>query len=287
MTRKTGLGRGLDALITVEQETPSIGVNELQVEIISPNPRQPRSNYDQEEMEQLADSIREHGVIQPLIITKDESRPGHYILVAGERRLMAAKQAGLSTVPVILRDTTDQQLLVLALIENVQRADLNPMEEADAYRQLADDFGMTHEEIAARVAKSRPEISNTLRLLKLGPKIQEALIEKTITKGHARALATLPTWQAQNASLRTVIDNQLNVRQTETLVERLSGKKPGEKRVTTQQPPEIVALEERLRSHLGAKVNLRQYSQGGIINIRYFSDEELNALLDLLLPEEQ
>jgi len=287
MTRKTGLGRGLDALITVEQETPSIGVNELQVEIISPNPRQPRSNYDQEEMEQLADSIREHGVIQPLIITKDESRPGHYVLVAGERRLMAAKQAGLSTVPVILRDTTDQQLLVLALIENVQRADLNPMEEADAYRQLADDFGMTHEEIAARVAKSRPEISNTLRLLKLGPKIQEALIEKTITKGHARALATLPTWQAQNASLRTVIDNQLNVRQTETLVERLSGKKPGEKRVTTQQPPEIVALEERLRSHLGAKVNLRQYSQGGIINIRYFSDEELNALLDLLLPEEQ
>jgi ParB family chromosome partitioning protein len=284
MTRKTGLGRGLDALITTEQKTPAVGVDELQVEMISPNPRQPRSNYDQEEMEQLADSISEHGVIQPLIVTKDEARPGYFILVAGERRLMAAKQAGLNTVPVVLREVSDQQLLVLALIENLQRADLNPMEEADAYRQLAEDFGLTHEEIAEGVAKSRPEISNTLRLLKLSPKIQEALIEKTISKGHARTFATLPTWQAQNAALQTVIDNQLNVRQTEALVERLRGKKQSGKRVTAQ-PPEITALEERLRSHLGAKVSLKQYSQGGVINIRYFSDEELNALVDLLILE--
>jgi len=285
MTRKSGLGRGLDALITVEGKAPSTGVEEIPVDVIAPNPRQPRSSYDQDDMEQLADSIREHGVIQPLLITKDDNNPDIFILIAGERRLMAAKRAGLETVPVIVREASDQQLLVLALIENIQRSDLNPMEEADAYRQLAEDFGLTHEEIAERVAKSRPEVTNTLRLLKLADRVQESLVDGKISKGHARALAALPTFQAQSAALHTVIANQLNVRQTEALVERLSG----QKKVAIPKPsqsPEIVSLEERLRSYLGAKVSLKQYGQGGAINIRYFSDEELNSLLDILLPEE-
>jgi ParB family chromosome partitioning protein len=285
MTRKSGLGRGLDALITVEDKAPSTGVEEMPVDVIAPNPRQPRSSYNPDDMEQLAASIREHGVIQPLIITKDDNNPDKFILIAGERRLIAAKSAGLETVPVIVREASDQQRLVLALIENIQRSDLNPMEEADAYRQLAEDFGLTHEEIAKRVAKSRPEITNTLRLLKLADRVQESLVEGKISKGHARALAALPTFQAQSAALRTVIANQLNVRQTEALVERLSG----QKKVAIPKPsqsPEIVSLEERLRSYLGAKVSLKQYGQGGVINIRYFSDEELNSLLDILLPED-
>lgn len=285
MTRKSGLGRGLDALITVEDKAPSTGVEEMPVDVIAPNPRQPRSSYNPDDMEQLAASIREHGVIQPLIITKDDNNPDKFILIAGERRLIAAKSAGLETVPVIVREASDQQRLVLALIENIQRSDLNPMEEADAYRQLAEDFGLTHEEIAERVAKSRPEVTNTLRLLKLADRVQESLVEGKISKGHARALAALPTFQAQSAALRTVIANQLNVRQTEALVERLSG----QKKVAIPKPsqsPEIVSLEERLRSYLGAKVSLKQYGQGGVINIRYFSDEELNSLLDILLPED-
>lgn len=285
MTRKSGLGRGLDALITVEDKAPSTGVEEMPVDVIAPNPRQPRSSYNPDDMEQLADSIREHGVIQPLIITRDDTNPDKFILIAGERRLIAAKSAGLETVPVIVREASDQQRLVLALIENIQRSDLNPMEEADAYRQLAEDFGLTHEEIAKRVAKSRPEITNTLRLLKLADRVQESLVEGKISKGHARALAALPTFQAQSAALHTVIANQLNVRQTEALVERLSG----QKKVAIPKPsqsPEIVSLEERLRSYLGAKVSLKQYGQGGVINIRYFSDEELNSLLDILLPED-
>ena len=285
MTRKSGLGRGLDALISVEDKAPSVGVDEISVNVIAPNPRQPRARYDSDDMEQLTDSIREYGVIQPLIITKDANNPDKFFLIAGERRLMAAKRAGLETVPVIVREASDQQLLVLALIENIQRSDLNPMEEADAYRQLAEDFGLTHEEIAERVAKSRPEITNTLRLLKLADRVQESLVEGKISKGHARALAALPTFQAQSAALHTVIANQLNVRQTEALVERLSG----QKKVAIPKPsqsPEIVSLEERLRSYLGAKVSLKQYGQGGVINIRYFSDEELNSLLDTLLPEE-
>ena len=285
MTRKSGLGRGLDALITVEDKAPSAGVQEIPVDVIAPNPRQPRSSYNPDDMEQLAASIREHGVIQPLIITRDDTNPDKFILIAGERRLIAAKRAGLETVPVVVREASDQQRLVLALIENIQRSDLNPMEEADAYRQLAEDFGLTHEEIAERVAKSRPEITNTLRLLKLADRVQESLVEGKISKGHARALAALPTFQAQSAALHTVIANQLNVRQTEALVERLSG----QKKVAIPKPsqsPEIVSLEERLRSYLGAKVSIKQYGQGGVINIRYFSDEELNSLLDIILPED-
>lgn len=279
MTRKSGLGRGLDALISAERDEEIKGVLEVSIDSISPNPRQPRRIYDKEELNQLSNSIIEQGIIQPLIVTSDFERSDRYTLIAGERRLNAAKLAGLESVPVIVRDATDQQRLLLALIENVQRSDLNPMEEAEAYRQLQEDFGLTHEEIADRVAKSRPEVSNTLRLLKVAPEVQEKLVENTISKGHARALASLPTWESQSSALKTVIDKQLNVRQTEDLVERLSGKRPIVKE-TKSLTPELKALEEQLQSFLGVKVTCQQYGKGGAITFRYYSDEELNDLLD-------
>ena len=285
MTRKSGLGRGLDALIETDESVPRTGVVELPIERISSNPRQPRNFYDEDELANLAASIKDIGIIQPIIVTVDKAQDEHYILIAGERRMLAAEMAGLRKIPAIIREATDQERLIIALIENVQRSDLNPMEEAEAYRQLIDDFGFTHEEIALHVSKSRSEVSNTLRLLKLAPKVQEALIENLISKAHARTLAALPTWEAQNAALKTILDRQLNVRQTEDLVERLSGRR---KKVEPPNPqtPEAAALEEQLREHLGTKVQLKQFKKGGKITIRYYSEEELTTLLDILLGTE-
>lgn len=286
MSRKTGLGRGLDALIEASRSEGRSGINLVPVENISSNPRQPRAQYNPETLQELADSIRQHGIIQPLVVTYDPSQPDNYILIAGERRLQAATQAGLQAVPVIIRDASDQERLELALIENLQRADLNPLEEADAYRQLVEDFELTHEEIANRVAKSRSEVTNTLRLLTLAQEVKDALLTGSISKAHARALVTLPNWQSQSNALNTVLEKDLSVRQTEDLVKRLSGHRPVDKGITVQQSPEIVALEDRLRGHLGAKVNIKQYSQGGSIIIRYYSDEELNDVLERFLGQE-
>ncbi len=195
---------------------------------------------------------------------------------------MAARQAGLERVPVLIREASDQEQLELALIENVQRADLSPLEAADAYRQLADDFGLSHEEIAGRVSKSRVTVTNTLRLLKLPEKVLQALMAERITEGHARALLALATPQAQVAALQTVLAQELNVRQTEALVRRLSGERPPA--VARPAPPaEIGALQNRLESWLGTPVSLKNHRKGGTITIRYYSEEELNALVDRLL----
>jgi ParB family chromosome partitioning protein len=285
MSRKTGLGRGLDALIPAG-DSPAYGnVIPISVDLIARNPRQPRTRFDPDELTELADSIREHGVIQPLIVTYDEST-GQYMLVAGERRLLAARQAGFDKVPAILREATDQQRLELALIENVQRADLSPLETADAYRQLSEDFQLSHEEIAARVGKSRTAVTNTLRLLKLPPSVQAALAEGQISEGHARALLALPTPQAQAAALQTIVDKGLNVRQTEELVRMLTGQKtPPAPRPAP--PPEVRALEERLRDHLRTRVNLNRRRQGGTLVIHFYSDEELNAMVEQILGEKE
>jgi len=259
-------------------------VREIPVNAITPNPRQPRTNFDSEELSELAASIQEHGVIQPLIITLGDN-PNQYSLIAGERRLMASKQAGLETVPAILRDSSEQDRLELALIENVQRADLNPLEAADAFRQLSDEFNLSHGEIAKRVGKSRVSVTNTLRLLNLPPSVLEALSACKITEGHARALLALSSAQAQAAVLQTIIDKGLNVRQTEELVRKLGGEKPAQK--TKPEPiPEIAALEERLRSSLGTKVNLKHGKKGGTITIHYYSNEELDGLLQRFLEED-
>lgn len=291
MTKKTGLGKGLDALIPGGDFTPvpqgqpkSAGVETIPVKAISPNPRQPRTKINPEELSELADSIRENGIIQPLIVTRSV-QPSGYTLIAGERRLLAARQAGLEAVPVLIREATEQQLLELALIENVQRADLSPLEAAEAYRQLTDDFSLTHDQIALRVGKSRVSVTNTLRLLKLPESIQAGLAQGLITEGHARALLSLPTHQAQTAAFQTILKKDFNVRQTEELVRKLSGQKP----VIGPHPepaPEVIALEDRLRQHLGTRVRLNTLKKGGTLVIHYYSTEELDALIQKLLGEE-
>jgi ParB family chromosome partitioning protein len=285
MARRTGLGRGLDALIPGgEPQRPLSGVLEAPVEAVRPNPLQPRTRFDTLEMSELAESIRQHGIIQPLIVTLGEEAD-QYILIAGERRLEAARLAGLASVPVIIRDADDRARLELALIENLQRADLGPLEEAEAFRHLAEDFSLSHEEIAARVGKSRAAVSNTLRLLKLPAAVQKALVEGLISEGHARALLALPTPQAQAAALQTILTNGLNVRQTEDLVKRLNGQR-GEPPPRPIHPPEITALEERLRGALGTKVILNRRKKGGTVVIHYYSDEELDSIVHLITHEE-
>lgn len=288
--KRPGLGKGLDALIPqsstpipqISTDAPN-SVNEIPVNAITPNPRQPRSIFDAEELNELAASIREHGVIQPLIISPGEA-PNQFILIAGERRLIAAKKAGLETVPAILRDSSEQDRLELALIENVQRSDLSALETAEAYRQLTDEFNLSHGEIAKRVGKSRVSITNTLRLLNLPPSVLEALSAEKISEGHARALLALSSAKAQAAALQTVLDKGLNVRQTEELVRRLSGEKPVQK-PKPEPRPEIAALEERLRTSLGTKVNLKHGKKGGTITIHYYSDEELDGLLQRFMDD--
>jgi ParB family transcriptional regulator, chromosome partitioning protein len=286
MARKGGLGRGLDALIPggdFENSTPQGGALLVQSALIAPNPRQPRDHMDGDDLEDLANSIREHGILQPLIVTFDPLT-GMYTLIAGERRLRASKIAGLEEVPVIVRDADDLQRLELALIENVQRADLSPLETAEAYRELADEFSLSHEEISARVAKSRVSVTNTLRLLKLPDIVQKALADRQISEGHARALLGLTTPQSQIAALQSILAHELNVRQTEELVRKLTGHKPepvSEKIVD----PEIQELEQRLRDHLSTRVSLHHGKKGGTITIHYFSDEELDGLIHHLLGD--
>ncbi|MDF1500475.1 MAG: ParB/RepB/Spo0J family partition protein [Anaerolineales bacterium] len=283
MTKKRGLGRGLDALIPSGQGPPAdaAGVRQVPVKNVKPNPRQPRLNIDPAELDSLSSSIKEHGVLQPIVVLPEDDQGG-YTLIAGERRLRAARQAGLEEIPAIVRDVNERQQLELALIENLQRADLNPLEAAEGYRQLIDDFDLSHDDIAARIGKSRTAVTNTIRLLKLSAAVRTALQDGKISEGHARALLALSTAQAQSAALQTVLSRTLNVRQTEELVRKLSGERKERKPASTQ-PPEEKALEDQLRQALGTRVTLRRGTRGGSIVLRFYSDEELNALVDQLL----
>ena len=290
MTKKTGLGRGLDALIPIgdftpenQTATPSNGYEILLITNISRNPRQPRSQISKEELGELAASIRENGILQPLIVTPGVE-PGKYTLIAGERRLLAASLAGLDSVPVIIREASEQQRLELAVIENVQRSDLTPLEAAEAYRQLADDFNLSHELIAQRLGKSRVSITNTLRLLKLPEDVKTALTKGQISEGHARVLLSLPMPQAQSAALRTILKHELNVRQTEDLVHKLLGQRPM-KETRLASKPDVSFLEERLRQRLGTRVSLHPRKKGGTLVIHYYSDEELDALILRILGQ--
>jgi ParB family chromosome partitioning protein len=250
------------------------------VESIARNPRQPRVQFDAGELEELAASIREHGIIQPLIVSP--GRGGNFTLIAGERRLQAAKRAGLKTVPIIVRQASDRQLLELALIENIQRADLGPLEEAEAYQHLVQDFGLSQEQVAERVGKSRVAVTNTLRLLGLSAKVKQALVDKHIAEGHARALLGLTSAKAQEAALQTVLKLGMSVRQTEGLVRRMGGEKPKAK-PKPRVPADVLDVERKLRSSLGTKVVLKHGKKGGAVTIYYYSDEELDTLLERLL----
>lgn len=284
MARKGGLGKGLDALIPFQETSPAeSGATFLALDLIAANPHQPRQTMEEEGLKELAASIREHGIIQPLIVTVDP-RTGQYSLVAGERRLRAARIAGLQQVPVLIRQVTDQERLELALIENVQRADLLPIETAEAYRQLHEVFGLSHEEIADQVGKSRVAVTNTLRLLKLAEPVRNALLEGKITEGHARALLGLNSASAQVAAVKIIIARDLTVRQTEEYVRNLMGARTSTPAAKTPAP-ELQALEEQLRSYLGTRVSLRKGKKGGSLTIHFFSDEELNALVSQILKE--
>jgi ParB family chromosome partitioning protein len=281
MPKRSGLGKGLDALIPAGQ-MPSgdgSGISHISTDSIQRNPRQPREKFDLNELENLSASIREHGVIQPLIVSPGKN--GVYVLIAGERRLQAARKAGLKTVPVVIRHATDQQLLELALIENVQRADLNPIEEAEAYQHLSKEFRMSHEMIASRVGKSRVAVTNTMRLLDASAAVKQALVDGRISEGHARALLALSTAKAQEALLNQIINLDLSVRQTEVLTRKYSGQKTATKRKLATSA-DVTDVERRLRSSLGTKVALKHGKKGGTVTIYYYSDEELNSLLEKL-----
>jgi ParB family chromosome partitioning protein len=282
--RKSGLGRGLEALIPAaeEAEAAARGVIEAPLASIAPNPLQPRAPIRDQDLVELAASIEEHGIIQPLVVSR---APDGYQLIAGERRWRAARLAGLSQVPVIVKDVAPSEMLELALVENVQRSDLNALEEAMAYRQLIDEFALTQEQVARRVGKSRVAVANTLRLLKAARGVQEALLEDRISEGHARALLGLEQAEAQEAALKTVLKHGLNVRQTEELVRRLLGQDRGEQRPAREVSPQTRALEARFREALGTKVNLTRSGKGGRVVIYFYSDEELDALFERIVEQ--
>ena len=280
--KKSGLGRGLDALFSNSLMDANDSVKTVSISSIVPNPRQPRTRFTDNELSELADSIREHGVIQPLIVS--EQNDGTYTLIAGERRLRASQIAGLNTVPVVTRQADDRELLELALIENIQREDLSPLEAAEAYKSLEENFNLTHEEISKRVGKNRASVTNTMRLLKLPGEVQKALLEKKITEGHARVLLSLPTPQAQINAMNHIIKNELNVRQTEEYIRSLLGESNKKtKTAKTDLTPELKEIENKLRQSIGTKVSLRPTKNGaGSINIHYYSDEELESIIDKL-----
>ena len=288
MAKRTGLGKGLDALIASDDtNTPSPakkeireGVQEVSPEKIERNPKQPRLHFNQDELDELTASIEEHGVIQPLIVSAKAD--GTYTLIAGERRLRASKQAGLKSVPVVIKQVSAQQQLEWALIENVQRADLSPLEEAEAYLQLSEEFGLSHAAIAKQVGKSRVAVTNTMRLMKLADSVKAALLDKLVSEGHARALLGLSTHPAQEAALQTVLSYQLNVRQTEQLVTKLNGEKTAPKEKAPKSP-EVLDIENRLTSRFETKVSLRYTDKGGSITLHYRNDEDLDTLLGKLL----
>ena len=285
MAQRSGLGKGLESLIPTWQSSPTpVGANEqvqlLPIASISPNPQQPRKIFEEDQLEDLATSIKQHGIIQPLIVIAAEG-VDRYTLIAGERRLRAAKLAGLKDVPAIVRTASQQEQLEFAIIENVQREDLNPIERARAYQSLADQFSLTHEDIAQRVGKSRVTVTNTLRLLNLPVVVQQTLQSGEITEGHARSLLALPSARAMEAALDSILSLGLNVRQTELLVSKLSGKAPTSKKLTTRSA-EAEDLENRLRQFFHTKVMLSKGKRCGTISISFYSDEELNAILDRL-----
>ena len=277
--RNQGLGRGLAALIP-QRSSGLPGPVEIAVDRVRPNPDQPRRRFAEAELATLTASVREHGVLQPILVT--ETVDG-YLLVAGERRLRAAVAAGLDRIPAVVRQLDDRSRLEIALIENLQREDLSPIEAATGFRRLIDDFGFTHEQIAERVGRARSTVANTLRLLDLASSVQTAVEDGRLTEGHARALGGLSV-EHQEHVLGIVIDQDLSVRQTEELVRRLRKPRPGtlERSAEARSDPDLERVEEELRRSLGTKVSLARSRKGGRIVIEYYSDEELGRLYERL-----
>jgi ParB family chromosome partitioning protein len=284
MTKKR-LGRGLGALIPAgETGVSSDSIRTLSISAIEPNPHQPRStDLNEDNLAELAASIKEHGLIQPLIVTEQE---GQFYLIAGERRWRASQLAGLVQVPVVVKEATPQDMLELAIIENVQRADLNALEEAYAYQQLIEDFGMTQEDVAKSVGKGRSTVANLLRLLTLPENIQQAVIDGELSGAHARALLPLPTPEMQTNAMKQVIQLSLSVRQTERLVKNLMAKEKPKAKPRKTLSPELLDLQQQFEQSLGTQVIINKKRDGGQVVINYYSDEELQAIYDVIVGDE-
>ncbi|HHT70560.1 MAG TPA: ParB/RepB/Spo0J family partition protein [Firmicutes bacterium] len=279
-SEKRGLGKGLGALIPVAEPEDEETVREINIEDIRPNSFQPRRAFDEEKLAEMAESVRTHGILQPVVV---RSIIGGYELVAGERRWRAAQLAGLVRIPAVIRELSEGEMMEVALIENIQREDLNPLEEAEAFKILLTEFGLTQEELAQRVGKSRSHIANILRLLNLTPEVQSYVSRGTITMGHARALLALSEPRAQLAACRQVVEKGLSVRETEELLRRVPAKPAQKKRIPPD--PGLLELETRIRRALSTKVRIRPGRKGGKIEIEYYSAEELERLAALLQGE--
>lgn len=298
MSKNYGLGRGLASLIpqkkptdagniirpvlrekTEEAQNPANAVREISIGEITPNPQQPRFAFNEEKLKELSDSIKRHGVIQPLIVSRNENG---YELIAGERRLQASKLAGLSKVPVIVKEAGEMEKLEWAIIENIQRHDLNPIEEAKAYRKLSDEFRISQEEAADKLGKSRSAVANKMRLLNLPVDIQRALVEGKINEGHAKVILAVTNPEKQRALYELILKNNLTVRQVEGKAKEVSVRSY---RRNTAVDPEIKSLEDKLSGHLGTKVKIQKSgNDGGKIVVEYYSKEELSGITGKLMP---
>lgn len=301
--KRRGLGKGLGALIVntdpeslqpdeadtqPEHNIPAAGVLQISVDAIDPNPQQPRTVFDPDSLQELASSIREHGVIQPLVVMENPDQAGRYWLITGERRWRAAQLAQQASVPAIVRDASPQQLLELALVENVQRSDLNALEEAAAYQILVDRFDLKQEEIAQRVGRSRSAIANTLRLLHLPQDVQQALIAGSISAGHARALLSLTDESTMSDMLNRIQARALSVRQTEDLVKKMQQPLPEQKAGRQIAPPDahVQYLEGQFRSALGTRVNLNRNKDGsGRLVVHFYNDDDLQHLYERFVED--
>jgi ParB family chromosome partitioning protein len=286
MNKNRGLGKGLGALLPNMDDDANNGPQmELEINLIAANPYQPRREFSNEKLTELADSIRIHGIIQPLLAREID---GKYQLIAGERRLRAAKLAGLTTVPVVIKEMSEQSMMEVAIVENIQRENLNPIEEAEAFRRLMNEFYLTQDDIAKKVGKSRPAIANTLRLLNLPKEVQNDLGSGTLTMGHARALLGLRTPEEQKHIWAQIQLQQLSVRETEELIRKLN-EPPAVSRETkiktsiiSDRDPNIQLVEEELQQTLGTKVTIKEKGKGGKIEIDYYSTEEFERICEKL-----
>lgn len=277
MVKKMGLGKGMGALLPVVEDHGRKFFS-CPIEEIRPNKEQPRKTFVNEKLEELAASIREKGIIQPLVVLR---KAGHYELIAGERRWRAAQKAGLREVPVVIQDVSEETALEMALIENIQREDLNAIEEADAYHALLERFSLTQEELAKRVGKERSTIANALRLLRLPAEIKRDVAEERITMGHARALLTLESADDQKAARDEIVKGHLSVREAEALVKRKKSPAP-EKAKKQVEDPDSRDLMERMQRFFGAKVSLKRAGKGGKLEISFSDQKELTRIVELL-----
>ena len=295
--KKKGLGKGLDSLIPDNKSIKSVtseksaevkneadikeGVLTMKINEVEPNRDQPRKNFDEDALLELSDSIKQFGVLQPLLVRK---RKDYYEIIAGERRWRAAKLAGVKEVPVIVKEYTNQEILEIGLIENIQRENLNPIEEAIAYKRLLEEFNLKQDEVAERVSKSRTAVTNSMRLLKLSDKVQQMIIDDMISTGHARALLAIDDPELQYTLANKIFDEKLSVRETEKLVKEIKNpKKPKEKKVI-ENTFIYQDLEEKMKSVFGTKVSIASKGKGkGKIEIEYYSDDELEHLFDMMM----